>query len=320
MDSGGADAVVSRRMQEKLRREMGDQMATWLSEPDVIEIMLNPDGTLWVDRAGRGMLQEGIMTASKAEAMMGTIAAVHGVVVNYEQPILECELPFDGSRFEGLLPPIVSAPAFAIRRHAIAIFTLDQYVEKGILTQVQRELIRKAVGDRRNILVVGGTGSGKTTLVNAIIGEMVDEAPDDRLVILEDTREIQCRAKNVVQQRTEGAIDMTALLRANLRLRPDRIIVGEVRGPEALALLKAWNTGHSGGAGTVHANSAKAGLTRVEQLVGESSQAPQPAVIAEAINVLIFIQRMPDGSRCVTEVVSVDGHDGHDYILTYFKE
>ncbi len=158
----------------------------------------------------------------------------------------------------------------------------------------------------QNIAIGGGTGSGKTTLAGALINEMVAlSAPGERYVIIEDTLEIQCRAQNLVQLHTSEHADLTRLVRATMRLRPDRIIIGEVRGAEALALLKAWATGHPGGVTTVHSNSARGVLTRLSSLVQEAGVPPQPELIAETINLLAFIARTPAGRR-VTELIRVE--------------
>jgi type IV secretion system protein VirB11 len=280
--------------------------------------MLNADGTVWADRLGQGMAPVGMMPAPAAEAFIGTVASTLRSTVTRENPILECELPadapFDGSRFEAVIPPVVPAPVFTIRRRASAVFTLAEYERQGIMTAVQRFAIEMAVRERQNILVVGGTGTGKTTLTNAVIDQMVRTAPQHRLVILEDTSELQCSARNAVLMRATDTVDMQRLLKATMRLRPDRIIVGEVRGGEALSLLKAWNTGHPGGVCTVHANHARAGLHRIEQLIAEVSQTPMRGLIAEAVNLIVSIVRTdaPPGRR-IDEVVAVNGFADGQY-------
>lgn len=290
------------RVNRKILRELGEDIAAALADPKVIEIMLNSDGKLWLDRLGEGMCCIGEMGTGQALSLLGTIADCLNTVVTAQSPILEGELPFDGSRFEGLIPPVVARPSFTIRKKALLVFSLDDYVTQGIMNQEQREAIRSAVIHRRNILVAGGTGSGKTTLTNAIIAEMVTQTPSDRLVIMEDTAEIQCTAKNAVILRTSLDVNMQHLLKATMRLRPDRIIVGEVRGQEALALLKAWNTGHPGGIATLHANSADGGLIRLEQLIAESGiQADMKGLISEAVDVVIFIEKQ-GGGRKVSEI------------------
>lgn len=297
------------RVQQKLLRELGPVITAALQDPSVIEIMLNPDGKLWIEKLGEGCTIVGEMTASAAEALMGTIASCLGTVVTRESPILEGELPFDGSRFEGLLPPIVARPCFTIRKRASRVFTLAEYVQSGVMTQAQADTLSDAVRTRRNIVVVGGTGTGKTTLVNALIHEISVVTPEHRLLIIEDTAELQCAAANKVILHTSDAVDMLRLLRVTLRKRPDRILVGEVRGGEALAMLKAWNTGHPGGICTVHANDAAAGLIRIEGLVNEATPgtAQQP-LIGEAVNLIAVIEKTPQGRR-LTEILKVDGYD-----------
>jgi type IV secretion system protein VirB11 len=230
-------------------------------------------------------------------------------VANVANPIIEGELPIAAIRFEGLLPPVARKPCCVMRKPAQVLYTLNDYVRDRILSEAHGDVLRSAIDQRRNIVIAGGTGSGKTTLAGALINEMVERSdPNERYVIIEDTLEIQCRAKNLAQLHTAEGADMTRLVRTTMRLRPDRIIIGEVRGAEALALLKAWNTGHPGGVTTIHANSGKAALTRLSSLVQEAGVPPQPELIAETINLIAFIVRSTNG-RHVTELVEVGGHD-----------
>jgi type IV secretion system protein TrbB len=298
----------AKRLREKLERELGETIVTALADPGVVEVMLNADGVLWLDVLGEGMRDTGVrMSAMQAENLLRTIASALEIVVNADQPILEGVLPFDGSRIAGVLPPISSRPVFAIRKRAGLIFTLDDYVKSGICDARSAEVIRQAVSQRQNILIVGSTGSGKTTLANAVLNEISTQHREQRVVIIEDTVELQCSAPNHVALKTSDSADMTRLLRTTMRLRPDRIVVGEVRGAEALALLKAWNTGHPGGLATIHANSAAAGLVRLEQLVQEANVPPQPQLIAEAVDLLVSIVRTSHGRR-IQEIVRVDGY------------
>lgn len=307
-----------RRLLHKLKSELGNTILEALDDPSIIEIMLNPDGKVWVERHGFPMEVITEMTAINAESLLGTIADALKTTITTENPILEGELPLDGSRFEGLLPPVVRSPAFTIRKKSSRIFKLSHYVEQGVMSAQQKAVLVNAVSQHKNILVCGGTGSGKTTLTNALIHEISDQYPDERLVIIEDTAEIQCQQKNNITMHTTINVDMLALLRATMRLRPDRILVGETRGKEAIALLKAWNTGHPGGITTIHANSALAGLIRLEQLIGESaesvSMAMQP-LIAEAVNIVVMIEKTPDNRR-IREIIAVEGIGDGSYLTT----
>jgi type IV secretion system protein VirB11 len=219
-----------------------------------------------------------------------------------------------GERFEGLLPPVATGPCFSIRKPAGRVYTLADYVSDGIMSAEAARTLAGAAVDRRNVLVAGGTSSGKTTLANALLAEIA--AFDERVILIEDTRELQCSAPDTVALRTRpGVVGMADLVRSTLRLRPDRIIVGEVRGAEALDMLKAWNTGHPGGIATVHANSAPAAMHRLEQLIQEAVVTVPRRLIAEAIDVVVFISGR-GASRRIDQIVAVGGLDAAgDYDL-----
>ena len=315
-DSKEYDSINS-RAKKKLEKDMGPQFMAALNDPRTIEIMLNPDGKLWVERLGEGMECVGTLRAAQGQAIIETIAGYHRKEITSKYPLLEGEVPLDNSRFAGQLPPVVSGPTFAIRKKAVSIFTLQDYVNKGVMTPQQMNVIIEAVAAHKNILVVGGTSSGKTTLVNAIIYQMVMHNLFERFVIIEDTGEIQCAAENYVQYHSTADITMTALLKITLRMRPDRIIVGEVRGPEALDLLMAWNSGHPGGAATLHANSAKAGLAKLLMYISMHPDSPSPIepLIGEAVHVVVNIAKNPDGDRHIQEIIEVLGYENGQYQL-----
>ncbi|MFK4259381.1 P-type conjugative transfer ATPase TrbB [Agrobacterium tumefaciens] len=304
-----------RRLIANLQDALGDVIVAALNDLAVVEVMLNPDGKLFVERIGEGIRPAGDMLAHDAEAVISRVAHALSTEINRERPIISGELPLGGHRFEGLLPPAAPAPMFTIRKRASMLISLDRYVEDGILTRGQVAVIQEAIAQRLNIVVSGGTGTGKTTLTNAILRDLVDVTPEHRLVILEDTAEIQCAAENHVILHTTDTVDMNRLLKSTMRLRPDRIIVGEVRDGAALTLLKAWNTGHPGGIATVHANNAKAALTRLEQLVAEVSSQPMSEVIGEAVDLIVSIERTPKG-RIVREILRVDGFRHGTYQIT----
>jgi P-type conjugative transfer ATPase TrbB len=271
-------------------------------------VMVNPDGKIWVDRIGEGRSWTGEhLAAADADRILRLLADHAGEVVTRDHPRVSATLPLTGERFQGAFMPVVSSPAFAIRKRPEVVFTLDEYVAGGMMTKAQATIIRAAAVARQNMLIVGGTGSGKTTLANSILAEPA--FAEDRVVLIEDTAELQCSAEDQIQmltKRTEPPVTMTDLVRDTLRLRPDRIVSGEVRDGSALDLLKAWNTGHPGGLATLHANSAAEGLSRLEDLIGEVTQTIPHRAIGQAIDLVIHISRTPTG-RQVSEILRVSG-------------
>jgi P-type conjugative transfer ATPase TrbB len=298
-----------------LRTALGPAITAWLEDAGIVEVMLNPDGRLWVDRLTGGLSDTGeCLAAADGERIVRLVAHHVGAEVHPASPRVSAELPETGERFEGLLPPVVTAPVFAIRKPAVAVFTLEDYVAAGILTAAQAEALRKAVRERQNILVAGGTSTGKTTLTNALLAEVAKTA--DRVVLIEDTRELQCKSENLVALRTkDGVASLSDLVRSSLRLRPDRIPIGEVRGAEALDLLKAWGTGHPGGVGTIHAGTVLGALRRLEQLIQEAVVTVPRALIAETIDVIAVLSGR-GADRRLAELARVVGlTPGGDYLI-----
>ncbi len=297
---------TSTRGARMLRTALGPAIARFLEEPGIVEVMLNPDGRLWIDRLSEGLSDTGELVApADGERIIRLVAHHVGAEVHAGSPRVSAELPETGERFEGLLPPVVTAPTFAIRKPAIAVFSLDDYVAAGIMDTGQANALRTAVANRKNILVAGGTSTGKTTLTNALLAEVAKSA--DRVVIIEDTRELQCAAPNLIAMRTrDGVATLSDLVRSSLRLRPDRIPIGEVRGPEALDLLKAWGTGHPGGIGTIHAGTAIGALRRLEQLIQEVVVTIPRALIAETID-LVAVLSGRGSERRLAELSAVTG-------------
>lgn len=307
-------ADTSERRQTMLRSACRGAVRDALDADDVIEILANPDGSIWIERAGLGIVcANETLGAQARERIIRLVASSIGETCDRTHPIVSAELPGAGERFEGLLPPVAPAPCFAIRKAATAPFSLYDFVSQGTLAPALADALRLHLAWRSSILIAGGTSSGKTTFANALLAEPA--LYNERVVILEDTRELRCESPNVVALKTHREhTRLVDLVRSTMRLRPDRIIVGEVRGPEALDLLKAWNTGHPGGVATLHANSAAAALSRLGQLIGEATSVPPQGLIAEAIDVVVFMARR-GGVRRVEEAVRVTGHAGDGYAL-----
>ena len=307
--------VVMTRQVEALRLAMSVTIRNALIDPMVVEVMVNSDGKIWLDRIGEGRIDTGEkLTPDQAETVIRVIANHIKEVATAANPMISGVLPETGERFQGMLPPLVRAPSFTIRKRPEIIYTLNDYVERGIMTHGQADALRQAVAQRANILIAGGTGSGKTTLANAIL---IDPAfKSDRVVLIEDTPELQCSADDrleLLTKRTVPPVTIQDLVKATLRLRPDRIIIGEVRDGAALDMLEAWNTGHPGGLCTLHANSATDALNRIEDLVGRVTARIPIRAIVSAINVIVYIRRTAEGRR-VEEIVRVTGHENGSYL------
>ncbi|MCX5565842.1 P-type conjugative transfer ATPase TrbB [Alcaligenes phenolicus] len=307
-------AVALDRRIQMLRTAMGPVIAAALEDPDVVEIMLNPDRSLWVDRLSTGRAPLGLeLSEADGERIIRLVAAHVGAEVHRGQPLLTAELPETGERFEGILPPAAPGPAFALRKRAVGVIPLACYIASGMMSTAQADFLVEAVHARQNIVIAGGTSTGKTTLANALLAEIA--ATGDRVLVLEDTVELQCAARDHVPLRTRaGVVSMQELVRATMRLRPDRVVVGEVRGGEALDLIKVWGTGHPGGIATIHAGSAVGALLRLEQLILEVAVNPPRALIAEAVNVVIHIAGRGHKRR-IESIARVVGFDGMGYQL-----
>lgn len=300
---------------DTLLLSFGDEINKYLKDPDVIEVYLNDDKKLWIDTLSQGRIFTGVeIDPQISRNIIYLIASSVETEANERNPIIDAELPGNGERFSGILPPVVKNPSFAIRKKALKIFTLDDYLDSQIMSKKQYDIICEAVKNRQNILVVGGTSTGKTTLTNAIINEM-SKYPN-RLIIIEDTQELQCSAEDRLFLRSTDYANIRKLLMTTLRLRPDRIIIGEIRDGAALNLIKAWNTGHPGGICTLHANSSLDGLDQLESYISEVSIQEQKKTISKAVNLVINIRKIGT-QRKIHEIIRVDGLDEKgNYIFT----
>jgi type IV secretion system protein VirB11 len=285
-----------------------------LADDDVTEVYVNPqDGVVRFDTRSRGRIKTAThIDAHRLEMFLNSVASSLDVSLGADNPRLEAELPpeLKGSRLQGFVPPVTPAPAFNIRKPATLVYSLDAYVDAGTITREHRELLGRAVVDRRNMLIVGGTNSGKTTLANAVLREVTDLCPRERIVVLEDTVELQCAAPDHLALRSSPAVSLAHLVKSALRASPNRIVVGEVRGAEALDLLDAWATGHPGGVATVHASSAEGALLRLDRLAQRANVPPQRQLVAEAIDLIVVIEG-GNGGRRVTDIAYVGGLDAH---------
>ena len=311
--------LQAQRKTEALKYALGESITRALDDPRVVEVMANPDGEIWTDRIGEGRKPANVRISSDdAGAILRLLADHAGIVVNENTPLVSATLPETGERFQGVFPPITQVPCFAIRKRPGVIFTLAQYVEQGIMTAEIATSLRAALAERLNILVIGGTGSGKTTLTNALLAEPA--IVNDRVVIIEDTAELRCAARDSISMLTKvipPIVTMGDLARVTLRLRPDRIIVGEVRDGAILEMIKLWNTGHPGGIATLHANSPRDALYRIEDLVGEVTERVPQRQISATINLIVEIRRAPEtrAGRLVSGLVRVRGFQDGRYLI-----
>ena len=291
MGSDRRQVTAKARRQASMDLALGSTILELLGDPKVTDIMLNPDGILWCERHGEGRRKVGELSSNRAESVIRLLASHTGTEVTSEHPMVSGVLPGTNARFQGVLPPVSKRPTFAIRKGAAIVHTLEDLASDGTLSKNSASILRDAIQAKVNMLIGGGTGSGKTTLANACLAEPA--CRDDRVVIIEDTRELQCLAEDRVELLTQPLmphLQMEDLLRTTLRLFPRRIVIGEVRGSEALTMIKAWGTGHPGGLCTIHANSPRDAVHRLEDLIGEVAISTPRRSIVRAIGLIAFIE------------------------------
>lgn len=297
----------------------------FLKDPTITEVMVNGDDAIFVERGGRLELTEArFASVQQLRQVIEKIVAGVGRRIDESSPLVDARLP-DGSRVNAVVPPLsVDGPALTIRKFAKKAFTTPDLIELGTLSHEAAEFLELCVRGRQNILISGGTGSGKTTLLNVVSSFI---GSDERIVTIEDAVELRLWQRHVVRLEARppnvegrGQVAIRDLVRNSLRMRPDRIVVGEVRGGEALDMLQAMNTGHEGSLSTLHANTPRDGLTRLETMVLMAGlDLPARSVreqIASALDVVVHVNRMRDGSRRVTEIAEVTGIDGDTIGLT----
>jgi len=310
---------------EKLAFDAGEMVMTAIEDDAITEIMLNPDQSLWVEHRQKGMYRVGEMAEYQATAFIYTAAGLQNKAINKSLPFLETELPFERARFEATIPPITEHPAFTIRKRAKTIYTMEDYLKAGIVTNRQAAAIRQALSDKKSILICGAPGTGKTTFANACVdtlSQICDSS--ERIITLEDVPELQCNAQNVYPMFTNklSNIDLNILLQITLRSRPNRILVGEVRDKAMLELLKAWNVGCSGIA-TVHSNTATCGsaVQRCIDLAQEATATPPISLICETVSVVVTIERSNKNSagRIINNVGFLKGYRNGQFEFDYIK-
>lgn len=285
----------------------------WLEDVTVTDIMINRPDDVWIQQGGRKSRCDVKISAAQIEAAITLLASNSGIQVSNESAdaIVSTKLP--GFRVEATLPPVaVDGPTIAFRRNNMVVKEMADWVQQGALPQEIADLLMSSVRRRLGVAIVGGTGSGKTTFANTLLGCF---PPDDRIITIEQVPELVVRLPNNVRLQINPQVKVTAkrLLESVLRQNPDRIVLGEARGAEANDLLQAANTGHEGPLVTLHANSGAEGLTRFEDMVAQSADAPDSREgiqvrIASAFQVMVFMKLVGD-DRIVAEVVKVDGFD-----------
>lgn len=293
-----------------LEKDMAEILEV-IRDQKTTEVILNPyrnedgsyEGHILVERHGDGLcnltkdiegrLEIVKMSATKAETIMSVLASITGKFIHNKSPYLECQIPKYGHRFTGVIPPASNFPAFCIRKHSPLVYTLDDFVSQGVMSLTSKETIVSWIKRKFNILIAGGTGSGKTTLANAILHEISQIFPQSRVLIIEDVPELKFNTSRSIAFSIGEFFSMYEALRTTLRFKPERIVMGEVRGAEAYTLLKAWNTGHPGGLATIHANGVEEALYRFESCVSDHAGARvNRQEIGFTINGIISIQNM----------------------------
>jgi pilus assembly protein CpaF len=316
----GHESILSTQDRERLGTEIAADIFGYgplerlLADPVVSEIMVNGPHLIWVEREGR--LYETQLRFDDESHLRRIINKMVGQIgrrIDESSPMVDARLP-DGSRVNAIIPPLsLSGPLLTIRKFAQHRFDTDELVNIGTLSKQAHDFLRLSIKARLNILISGGTGTGKTTLLNALSAALPE---GDRIVTIEDAAELQLVQRHVVRLESrpeniegEGEVSIRDLVRNALRMRPDRIIVGEVRGAEALDMLQAMNTGHEGSMSTVHSNSPRDALSRVETMVLMAGfDLPVRAIrqyLASALDLIVQLERLEDGSRHVTQITEV---------------
>lgn len=316
----GDSQEYDRRLAGILRCYLGKAILEALRDPDTEEVYVNPDMRVRIVSHTHGRKEtDNVLREADVVQLLRAVATSHGGDIGPEQPALAAALPgaLGKCRLQGFVPPLTDAPAMVIRKPPGRVIPLEEYVEQHTLSEKGYRLIKRFVAEQKNIIVAGPTASGKTTLCNAILAEISRQFPDERLLILEDTPELFCTARDHLRLRTTDRVTMRHLVRYSLRSTPNRIIIGEVRDGSAKDLLDAWITGHPGGCGTVHGEDAVSALERLADLAREGAGgADQRTMVARAVNALILVTGH-GVNRKVAEIVRIIPAASHGFDLKY---
>lgn len=321
--SSGREADEIREVYERqrvmLNTALGPQLRKLIEDPTITEIYINTDYIVRVDSYS-GRRSTGIeLSPKRVRNICRIVAGINEQIINEDHPKLGVEIHTLNIRAQLLYPPIVDRPTFFFRKKPSRVFSLEEYLENGSLSRHYYDAICEAIRLHKNLVVVGATGSGKTTFLNGILKKLSEISPEDRLAVLEDVPELQCTSDDVQYMTISGnkatSVTMQDLVFVCLRLSPQRIIIGEVRDLSAYDVLKAWNTGHPGGFCTVHANGCEDALTRLESLALEGHGTAEEHIkelIGSVVDCIVSIQRVvKDGKsvRIVDDMINVDHYD-----------
>ena len=320
--------TTEKRQAELVKDSLGKEILKYLDDPEVNEVYINQDYSLRIDTISGRRKTDVILTSARVARICKSIAGINRQVITEKNPELGVEIRLLQVRAQIMFPPIVSRPTFFLRKKPRQIFSLEDYQAQGALSEKYYEIIVDCIKRRKNIIVAGATGSGKTTFLNAILKKLSEINPEHRLVILEDLPELQCSSDDVQYMTTSGnrttSVTMQDLVFISMRLSPQRILIGEVRDKSAYDVLKAWNTGHPGGFCTIHADGCHDAFIRLELLVKEadtgSSTRDIKALIGSTVGVVISIQKVVQNNattRVVEEIIAVKGYDAEQDCYDY---
>lgn len=311
---------------DMMARFLGSTIMRAFDDPNVTEVYTNPhDRRIWLITHSDGRVDTGArIDPSSVLSFLNTVATSLRTTIGADHPDLQAELPLgDGKnpRLQGLIPPVVEAPCFVIRKHAPEVFSMERLVNDGVLTEGFAEVLRHAVAEHWSILVVGGPRTGKTTLANSILKEIARQFPRERIVLIEDTLELQCESEDHLALRVAEGESLADPVKRTLRLSPDRIVVGEVRDHAAFYMLDAWLTGCPGSLATVHGSSPENALRRLDLLCQRANVPSQVELIAAAVQLVVEIRRETHVRPRVVDIARVEGLDSHgNFVLRSFHQ